>query len=428
VLPSTCLDSEINAVHRRLLSPILPGPYGRLLARPGAPAFVIAGWFGRHPRACMSLGLLLLVRGETGSFATGGAVAAAALLPMAVSGPLWSAAMDAHGQRRCLAIGLVATAVVGALLLLAVLGGAPLGLWFVLAAALGAVVPDIGSAVRARWSALVGEDERTGAFALESVSDETVFVVAPPLVTALAAAVAPAAGFAAALVLGLLGTGALLLARGTEPAVRDRPPRRTGRAVLPPAAILPPTLAAVAFGVVLGSFDVAAVGRAESAGTAALAGLIIAVIGAAMGAGALACGSRRWTATVRTRFASGAIGVAVTAPLIPLLAPSLPLLLLATVALGLAAGVTVASNFALVEQRAPRERVTELVAYPAAASGIGVTAGAALAGLALDGGGVVAAFTVTAAAGVLVALLAVAGEAVLARAPRRALRPEGSAA
>ena len=62
----------------------LLGPYGRLFTVPGAVWFSLAGWVARLPLPMLGLGAVLLVEGESGSYALAGAVAGTLALSAAV--------------------------------------------------------------------------------------------------------------------------------------------------------------------------------------------------------------------------------------------------------------------------------------------------------------------------------------------------------
>jgi hypothetical protein len=123
----------------------------------------------------------------------------------------------------------------------------------------GGAALQVGSLVRARWSALVGDSPALeAAFALESILDELIFVLGPAPVTALALGVAPGAGLLGALVLTTVGSFALALQRRTEPApagVRDL----SGRSAISTPGLRVPVATFVAVGAIFGTLDVAMV-------------------------------------------------------------------------------------------------------------------------------------------------------------------------
>ncbi|WP_158437825.1 MFS transporter [Naasia lichenicola] len=387
-------------------------PYSALLRLPGAAAFYVAGGLGRYPRATLSLGVVLLVSAESGSYATAGLVASMLVLLLAVSGPAWSAAMDRFGQARVLALSLIALILTSTMLIVVVTVDAPRPLWFLSAALTGASAPDLGSAVRARWRALVDQKRVHTAFALESVADESAFVVAPPVVTLLAASVHPAAGLAVALLLGVVGAVILLVQTRTEP---PRAPRRTRkrtlRDVLPPVEVLPVSFAFVAIGGLFGAFDVTAIGWAADVGVPVLGGTLIGILGLSMAIGSTVFGVLRFRISMRRRYLVAAALLGVLSVLLPATQSGM-LLLAASFVLGLVVGPMVVAGLALVEHRSPPARATEALAYPSTGLGIGVTAGATLAGAMLDAEGPLQGYLVATAFGLAVVLLAVAGEGI----------------
>ena len=388
------------------------GPYGRILRVPGSAGFVVAGFFGRFPRASLSLSTVLLVGAESDSFGIAGAVAGVLVLAMAVSGPLWSRAMDRVGQQRILLIILPLLLVTAVALMVAVTSNSPTWLWFVLAIATGLSAPDIGSAVRSRWSSVISTPaDRHTAFSLESVADEFTFVVSPPIVTVLAAAVSPVLGFSAALTIGTVGIVGLLLQSGTQPSIVPRAERvRTSRR--PPIGVLTVVLVCVGVGVVFGSFDVTAVAFATAAKAPAVAGFTIGAFGLGSAVSAVLFGSRQWKSSLSGRFIGSALFMALLIPSL-LLATTPATLIVAAFVAGLAVAPVLISAMSVAQSRAPEGRVTEILAYPSVGLSIGVTLGASLAGSIFDASGYTAAFLLTAAGAAAVAILAIASEAIL---------------
>jgi MFS family permease len=243
-------------------------PYARLFAVPGARAFSLAGWFARVPMATVGLGSVLLVEGETGSYGLAGAIAGTLSLSFALASPQWARAMDRIGQGPVLRATALTFLVFGLAFVAVVLADGPRWSWFVLAALAGASGANVGSVVRSRWAnALPDQAQRQTAFAFESVADEVVFVVAPPLVTFLAALIAPPAGFLTGLLTGVVGGLVLSRLQATAPPVA---PRVAGQRPVR-ARVLAPWLVAIAvtylaMGAVFGAMDVVVVGFADEQG------------------------------------------------------------------------------------------------------------------------------------------------------------------
>src|SRR6266536_1634022 len=96
--------------------------------------------------------------------------------------------------------------------------GAPAWALLVSSGLAGAATPQLGSMVRARWSALLGGSPLLhAAFSLESVADEVIFVAGPVLVTLLATEVHPASGIGVAVATCVVSTLWLAGQRLTEP-------------------------------------------------------------------------------------------------------------------------------------------------------------------------------------------------------------------
>jgi MFS family permease len=385
-------------------------PYRRLFAVPGAARFSLAGWLARVPASTTGLGTVLLVSARTGSYAVAGGVSGTFALAFAVGSPVWARAVDRRGQGRVLRPLMGAFLALGLGFLAVVQAGAPLWTWFAMAAATGLCTPNVGSLVRARWThALPDLRQRQTAFAFESVVDEVVFVVGPPLATFLAALVAPAAGFLTGLVLGVAGGAWLSRQSRTEPPVH-RPDASAGHArwaALSPV-VLVVTVSGLAVGAVFGAMDVVVVAFARGEGAAALAGVALAAYAGGSLVGGLVYGLAPVPGTLAARFLGCTVLFALAAQLL-LAVRSLGLLVPVVFLSGLTIAPVLVAGMSLTESRVPRAALTEALTWTTSGLTAGVTAGSALAGTAVDSWGARAAFAVPCAAAALAALLAVAG-------------------
>lgn len=389
-------------------------PYARLFAVPGARAFFLAGALARLPMATVGLGAVFLVAGRSGSYALAGAVSGTLALALAVSGPQWARLMDRRGQGVVLQLASVGYLLLGLGFAAAVVLDAPRWAWFVLAAATGSSEVNIGSVVRSRWAHALPEGrQRQTAFALESVADELIFVVGPPLVTVLAASVSPPAGFVAGLLAGVAGALALSGQRGTQPPAVRAVGRLRRRAVVEPA-LLVVTVTYLAVGAVFGAMDVVVVGFAAAEGRPSAAGGVLAVYAAGSLIAGLAYGALPTPGSLTARFLGCAVlfGLAGQAFLA---VGSLSWLVPSAFLAGLAIAPLLVSGMSLVESRMDRGAVNEGLAWTSTGLTLGVTAGAASAGAAVDRWGAAAAFTVPAAAAGTAALLALAGAGLIRR-------------
>ncbi len=212
------------------------GPYLQVLRRPGAAKFSGAGALARMQMSMAGIGAVMLVSADRGSFAVAGIVSAVYSLSAAIISPQISRKIDAYGQRRVVPIQLmVHVPAIAAIIVLTL--ATPLN-WpiYLLAFVAGAAQPNIGPLVRARWSTMLsGTPKLRTAFAWESLIDEVVFILGPPLATVLALQLFPAAALIVATVFLVVGTTLLLAQTRTEPAASGSTSGSGGR----PALFLP---------------------------------------------------------------------------------------------------------------------------------------------------------------------------------------------
>ena len=348
----------------------------------------------------------------TGSYGLAGAVAAAALLGEAVAAPRLGRLVDRYGQRRALLMSLAVHSAGTLVLVLSAQLSAPNWILFATAALSGAAALQVGSLVRARWSALVGGSPALeAAFALESTLDELIFVLGPVLVTALALGVAPGAGLLGALVLTTVGSLALALQRRTEPVpsgVRDQ--SETPAIRTPGLRVLVATF--VAAGAIFGTLDVAMVAFAGQVDSPAAAGALLALVAAGSLLAGLTYGTRSWGWPLDKRFVASVVVLwAGTLPLV--FAPSVALMAPAAVLAGVAIAPTLIAGFTLVQKLVPSGALTEGLNWTITALGVGAAVGAWTAGLIADSVGGSIAFLVAVVAGGTAVIVAVCGRGSL---------------
>ncbi|TFV88060.1 MFS transporter [Blastococcus sp. CT_GayMR20] len=388
-------------------------PYVRLFAVPGSSAFSFAGWLARLPMPILGLGAVLLVEGETGSYGLAGAVAGTLAMAMSLASPQWARVMDRRGQSGVLQVAFAGYLVFGIAFVAAVSVGAPQWSWFVFAGLTGASGPNVGSVVRARWAGALDPDSRQTAFAFESVVDEVVFVIGPPLVTLLATLINPPVGFLTGVVIGFCGGIWLSRLRDTEPPVEpvevDAPRRRP---VLRNVTVLLVAIVYLAVGCVFGAMDVVVVAYAEAEGAPALAGLALAVYAFGSLVAGLAYGVVHLPGSLGARFIGCAVFFAVAAQLLFAVDSLVSLVPVGFVA-GLAIAPVLVAGTSLVESRVPRSALTEALTWVVTGVTVGVTMGSAVAGAAVDAWGAETAFAVPAVAAAVAGVLALAGGRLL---------------
>lgn len=380
--------------------------YRRVLGVPGALRFSLTGLVARLPIAMVSLGIVLLVSSARDSYGAAGAVAATYLIGNGACAIVQGRLLDRLGQGRVLASLITASSLAMVLLMVAVQRDWSLVWAHVGAAIAGGTLPQVGSAVRARWSHVLADPSRVQtAFALEGALDEAVFVTGPILVTVLATAVHPLAGLGTAMGVGLVGTWALALQRSTEPPARRHDAASGSRPPMPWRVIAPLTLVSIALGVMFGSAEVTTVAFADELGRRSLSGALLALWALGSFTAGILTGAVQWRRGPAHRTLVGSVALAVVmAPLsfIDSFAMMGAMLLVA----GFAIAPTLIATMSLTERVAPAGRLTEAMAIIHTGLVAGVAPGAAAAGLVVDSSGASAAYRVALVAATVAALAA----------------------
>jgi MFS family permease len=381
---------------------------------PSAPVLLIAGFGGRLPSAMVPLALLLMVQRQTGSYAVAGLVAATLGIAMAVMAPILGRLADRRGPRGVLLAQSAVYPLMLAVLVAAVLGGAPDAAILGAAAAAGASTPLVSGTVRALWSR-VDARVRQSAFALDATVTELVFVVGPATVAALAVLASPAVAVGVA---GLLAvSGAVAIA--TSAAMRSYVPAAGTRAPLLSTVLTPGMPRILVSGSALmlgfGALEVAVPAFADAAGSPGMSGVLLAVWSLGSAAGGLWFGARVVSVALPRQYRWGLLGV--TIGLAPLATVSSPLVLGALLFLG---------GTAIAPAHATTEAFTWLSTIAFGASAVGAAVGGAL----IDGSFGVSGSLVLAAAGAAGAVVVtlVPGRGALSGARRGVRRGAGRGA
>jgi MFS family permease len=388
--------------------------YGRIFRTPHLAPLIFATLLTRLPFAINGLAVLLFLREQTGSFGVAGVVAGAIALGAAAGAPFASRLVDRRGVRLLVPLGIVhATAV------LAIWGlgeaGAPTAALVAVALAIGASFPPAGAVLRSRYPELLEERLVHGAYALDSVMIEVAFVSGPLLTAAVVAAVGPAYALAVSAALVLAGT-TLFSAR--LPGERGPVPlevRHSG----PLGPLTDPGIRLVALttmpvGFCLGAIEVAIPAFASEHGSAALAGVLLAIWSLASGLGGLIYGI--WGSHGARFDTFVAISAVFPLACLPLLAAGSPLAMgLLVVLAGAPIAPLIASRNLLVGALAPGGTGAESFTWLMTALVAGLAAGNAAGGALIEADGWPAA--------VLCGIVVAAAGAALAFGWRNWLRP-----
>jgi len=377
--------------------------YLAVLGTPGAWRFLLPALCARLPFAMLQIGVLLLVQWSTGSYGWGGVASAAAAVAQAVVGPWTGRLVDRWGQARVLVPQVLVHAVLlGGLLALAQNRAAPLVLVAVGCLA-GATVPQVGSMVRARWANVLPPRRVGTAFALESVTDELTFTLAPLLLLPIATAYSPVWGLSLALVMVLAGTLFFAAVRHGAPVPVPAVPGASRTVVLGRRGV--PLLAGAMLGVgtVFGSLQVGITALTAELGDPSAAGTVFGTFSAGSLVGGLVYGGLRSAAGRRSRLLL-LLSLLAAALLGPALVGSLGLMYGAAAVAGLVIAPCVITGYTLLDALVPAAARTEAYTWLNGSIALGIALGAALSGQLVDRLGAAPAFFVPPVAVALAAL------------------------
>jgi predicted MFS family arabinose efflux permease len=360
--------------------------YARILRTPGVALIVLATLIGRLPIGISGLAILLYVEEVSDSFAAAGLCAGALALGSAAGAPFQGRLIDRRGVGMLLplavahAAGLVTIWLTGE-------AGAPVALLAAASLVTGAAIPPVSSVLRSRWQYLLpGRPELlAGAFALDSVMIEVIFVTGPLITTVVVATVGPQYALVVSAACVLLGTSLMLTGLsgrpGPERAEAGRPAFGLGALASPGLRTL--VLASLPVGFTFGTLEVVLPAFSEAEGSKELSGVLLAVWSAASGVSGLAWGARGGDAPLLRAHVLFAwllpLGVA------PLLLAGSPLSMggLAILA-GLPIAPLIASRNQLIERVVVPGTATEAFTWPLTALVAGVSLGAAAGGAVVE--------------------------------------------
>jgi MFS family permease len=390
--------------------------YGRILRAPRLAPLIASTLLARLPIGINGLAIVLFLRAQHGSFSVAGAAAGALALGTGLGAPWCARAIDAFGPRVLLALaafhatGLVAVIALGT-------AGAPGAALVAAAFVTGAALPPTSSVMRRLYPTLLaGEpDLIQGAYALDSVLTETIFILGPLLTAAAMALIAPAAALVlsgAAVVSGCaLFNAALPREEARAHIGRERPASRLGALASPGIRTL--VLSMLPVGLGLGALEVALPAFADHEGHRELAGLLIAVWSIGSAAGGFVYGIR----PRRSPLADVHLRIATLVPLgfAPVVLATSPITMaLLVIPAGVFVAPLIASRNELAGRVAPDSALTEAYSWPLTAMVAGVAIGAGIAGTLVDQAGWRAAVLLAPAAAALGAAISLTRRGTLA--------------
>jgi MFS family permease len=385
-----------------------------VLGTPAVARLFATSILARLPLASIGIVAILRTRELTGSYAAGGAAAAAFALASGTSQPLLARLVDRRGQAPVLLPGALVAA--AALAVFALLPHAtPLPLIIATTLVAGLATPPLGASMRTLLPGVMADREHLrAAYALESSALELTYIAGPLVLAGAVATWSTAAAALACSLLLLAGTLAFLAtpaSRDWRPAVDARGhPGLLGAMRSPGVRTLFMLLALM--GLTFGAVEVGVPAAAEAGGHRGAAGPLLSLwgLGSLLG-GLLAMRLHRpsgpvarLTATI-CALAAGHLLLGLAGDLVLLGA----LLLLA----GLSIAPSFAAAFGLTDGLAPAGALTEAFAWLGTGIAAGLAAGGALGGLAAESHGADAALLLAGLGGVMALALIAAFRASL---------------
>jgi MFS family permease len=364
------------------------GSYSRILAVARMPSLLATGTLARLPIGINGLAAVLLLQDERGSFGIAGLAAGALALGTGVGTPLMARVVDRTGPR---VLGLLAIlCAIGLLGLLALAASAPPAVVVLLAGVTGAVAPPVSSLLRALYPKMLrGRPELIhGAFALDSVLTELLFIAGPALTAAIAVLISPGAALVVSAGAVTIGTFSFLavLGDGVDDAAGEIAPPSglLGALRAPGVRTLVVTMLPVGFA--FGILEITITAFATDEGHRELAGVLLTLWAVASAAGGLVYGARPRRGTASDTHLR--VALALPLGLAPILLATSPwTMALLVIPAGIFIAPLLATRNELAGLVAPPGTETEAYTWPLTAIVAGIAGGAALAGVLVDAAG-----------------------------------------
>lgn len=357
--------------------------YRPLFEVPGARTFITGGMTARSAGAMFAVATVAMIAARRGSYELAGAVMAVGLVSLAVAAPVIGRLVDRYGQRRVAIPFFVWSGFWAVLTMLASWRGWPSWVLFI-TFPLCAVIPNLGTMARARWSHIFAHDPRRlhAAMSFEQVMEEVTFVIGPVLAIWLSTSLFPEAGFLFASLCYAVGVLIFVSARSTEPPVVPHHERPQGHAHHNPG-LIPLAFIMVMTGAIFGVNEVVTLAVAEHAGHKNAAGLILALYAVGSAAAGLVFGQISHGRNLLKLLIAGTLGMVVLeAPV--LLAGNLWALAAIMLFAGMATAPTLITTMNLIERIVPKAQLNEGMTLVLTGLIVGIAAGSAVSGAVVD--------------------------------------------
>ena len=351
------------------------------MRKPHALSTVGFGALGRIPMAMNTVAIVFLVSDVRDSFALAGLTSAFYTMSGAILSPRIGKLADQFGTRSVL-LPVTAINAVATLGLLYFIDHSTIGL-LLLAAVCGATFPNFGSYTRTRWSrSLDDQKELSSALSLESVFDETAFVVGPAFagfLLSLYGSHSPLLAGIVFLVIGGVGLALTSSDHGGFERVHDDHTR--GILAIPYVKSL--LLSLIALGLLFGSNFVVIIAVAKEAGRVSEGGLWVGLYPIGSTISGFIYGFIHWKISSSIRYTvSLAVMTVCTSGI--LFFRDLDTIVFWIIISGVAIGPALISANAYMKELVPLSRLNEAFAFVSAALSIGITIGSTSAGLIVE--------------------------------------------
>jgi MFS family permease len=339
------------------------------------------GSLGRIPMAMNTVAIVFLVSDVRDSFALAGLTSAFYTMSGAILSPRIGKLADQFGTRSVL-LPVTAINAVATLGLLYFIDHSTIGL-LLLAAVCGATFPNFGSYTRTRWSrSLNDQKELSSALSLESVFDETAFVVGPAFAGFLLSLYGSHSPLLAGIVFLVIG-GVGLALTSTDHGGFERVHDDHTRGILAIPYVKSLLLSLIALGLLFGSNFVVIIAVAKEAGRVSEGGLWVGLYPIGSTISGLVYGFIHWKISSSIRYTvSLAVMTVCTSGI--LFFQDLDTIVFWIIISGVAIGPALISANAYMKELVPLSRLNEAFAFVSAALSIGITIGSTSAGLIVE--------------------------------------------
>ena len=351
------------------------------MRKPHALSTVGFGALGRIPMAMNTVAIVFLVSDVRDSFALAGLTSAFYTMSGAIFSPRVGKLADQYGTRSVL-LPVTAINAVATLGLLYFINHSTVGL-LLIAAVCGGTFPNIGSYTRTRWSRSIDDQkELSSALSLESVFDETAFVVGPALAGFLLSLYGSRSPLLAGIVFLVIG-GIGLALTSTDHGGFERVHDDHTRGILAIPYVKSLLLSLIALGLLFGSNFVVIIAVAKEAGRVSEGGLWVGLYPIGSTISGLIYGFIHWKISSSIRYTvSLAVMTVCTSGI--LFFQDLDTIVFWIIISGVAIGPALISANAYMKELVPLSRLNEAFAFVSAALSIGVTIGSTSAGLIVE--------------------------------------------